>query len=134
MMQDYELIFDGGSKGNPGEAYGSFLIKAGKRQSAPPIRIRFGSRTNNEAEYLSLLSGLESLIEILKSQKINPKDVTLEIRGDSKLVLMQVEGKWKAKSDRMRSLRDQTQRILRRFKTVRYVHQPRKDTLKVLGH
>src|SRR3712207_7739911 len=52
---------------------------------------------------------------------------TLEVRGDSALVLQQVLGAWKAKDDRMRALRDEARALLRRFKDRRLV-QDRKST------
>lgn len=128
---DYLIVFDGGSQGNPGHGYGSFAIFEGNR-AAGVHRLDFtGSLTNNEAEYQTLLSALRHLLDQLGERAAT---ATLEVRGDSALVLQQVLGAWKAKDDRMRALRDEARALLRRFKARRLVQQPREDTVKVLGH
>lgn len=128
---DYLLIFDGGSQGNPGAGYGSYaLFEAGR--AGRPERLDFpGSLTNNEAEYLTLLAGLRDLLARLGD---GAKTASLEVRGDSALVLQQVQGHWKAKDDRMRALRDEARGLLRAFGRWRMVQQPREDSVRVLGH
>ncbi len=133
MTQKVNLIFDGGSRGNPGVMFGSFMIQVGGHPS-PPVRIRMGYGTNNEAEYLSLLSGLETTIEVLKVQKIYLKKVNLEVRGDSQLVINQLSGAWKAKDPRMRTYRDQARKNLKKFGSTQFVHQARNVTVQLLGH
>jgi ribonuclease HI len=128
---DYLLIFDGGSQGNPGVGYGSYALFEGGRPGRPE-RLSFpGSLTNNEAEYLTLLAGLRDLLDRLGSRV---RAASLEVRGDSALVLQQVQGHWKAKDDRMRSLRDEVRGLLRQFARWRMVQQPREDSVRVLGH
>jgi ribonuclease HI len=128
---DYLLVFDGGSRGNPGPGYGSYAVfEAGNPGQAR--RVSFAeSMTNNEAEYNTLLAALRDLLDRLGERAAAS---TLEIRGDSALVIQQVLGAWKAKDDRMRSLRDETRALLRRFAHWRLVQQPREDTVRVLGH
>jgi ribonuclease HI len=133
-MPDYILVFDGGSRGNPGAAYGSFRLHRRGARPGLPTRLRFGRGTNNEAEYWSLIAGLESLLVVLSETGISPQEVRLEVRGDSQLVIRQVEGSWKAKEKRMRQLRDRTLNLLRRFAAVSLIHQDRARSLAVLGH
>lgn len=128
---DYLIVFDGGSRGNPGPGYGSYAIfdTAGSGQ---PVRLAFeGEMTNNEAEYHTLLAAVRDLRKRLGSQAGN---VTVKILGDSQLVIAQVSGQWKVKEPRLRALCDQVRAELRPFKGYRLVHQPREDTLRVLGH
>lgn len=133
-MHKYQIFFDGGSKGNPGESFGSFLINEEQGQSRTPVRLYLGHGTNNEAEYLSLLSALETLLEELKFRKIKPKSAELKIYGDSQLVINQVNGDWKAKNTKLKAYRDKAIRLLIRFHSIEAIHQSRKMTLKVLGH
>jgi hypothetical protein len=58
----------------------------------------------------------------------------VEVRGDSALVLHQVEGTWKAKDDRLRALRNRVRQLLARFKAHRLVLQGREESVRVLGH
>ena len=130
----YVLIFDGGSRGNPGPSYGSFsLHRAGGARSRPQRR-SFGPGTNNEAEYRALIAGLQSLLAILEAEALPPTRVALEVRGDSQLVLSQLEGVWKTKEPRLRELRQEAENLLDRFASVHYRHQPRARSVAVLGH
>jgi probable phosphoglycerate mutase len=131
----WRLLFDGGSIGNPGRAYGSFRIMPGGKAGPPRIQRReFGRGTNNEAEYWTLIAGLEDMLAVLGEQGVKPEDVDLIVRGDSRLVLEQVRGRWKAREPRMRELCRVAQRSLSRFRSVRLVHQPRSQTVRALGH
>lgn len=132
-MTKFTLIFDGGSKGNPGPSYGSFVLR-GPQQREDPARLRFGRGTNNEAEYRTLIEGVRAALTAIEELGLNPGQTSLEIRGDSQLVLNQLSGRWKAKDARMRSLRDQARSLLKPFGTVTYRHQPRARSVAVLGH
>lgn len=132
---DYTIVFDGGSKGNPGPSYGSYALERVQDGKQRIVRLDFGREmTNNEAEYESLIASLQGLIERIELAGRAPQDFTLEIRGDSALVLNQVEGTWKAKDDRMRLLRNRARALLARFKAHRLLHQDREESVRILGH
>jgi ribonuclease HI len=59
---DYIVIFDGGSRGNPGPGYGSYRLRT--RDGREDVRrLEFGeAMTNNEAEYRTLIAALDDLI------------------------------------------------------------------------
>ncbi|MGH2523551.1 MAG: ribonuclease HI family protein [Anaerolineales bacterium] len=127
---DYLIVFDGGSQGNPGAGYGSYAIFAGGPGQV--ARLTFaGQMTNNEAEYHTLLAALRDLLGQLGQEA---SQASLEVRGDSSLVIEQILGKWKAKDERMRALRDEARGLLNQFKQRRLKLQPRADTVRVLGH
>jgi len=133
-MADYTIIFDGGSLGNPGRGYGSYALVS-RSGSATIERLNLGEdMTNNEAEYDTLIAALHDLIGHIEATGRKPSTYTVEVRGDSSLVLKQVEGSWKARDERMRARRDQVRQLLSRFKAARLTLQPRAATLKVLGH
>lgn len=127
-------MFDGGSKGNPGAAYGSYKISPWGRERETIGRMHFGRGTNNEAEYLSLIASLRALRAFLEGREQTLSQVELVIRGDSQLVLRQVGGSWKAKDSRMRALRDEAKSLLRGFGKVSLREQPREKTVEALGH
>jgi ribonuclease HI len=131
---EYVLVFDGGSRGNPGPAYGSFHIRPWQSPEGKTTRVELGLGTNNEAEYWSLQAGLRGLLAFLEGARRDPKQVALEIRGDSQLVISQLAGRWKAKNPRMKRLRDETLDLLKAFGQVELVHQPREETVSLLGH
>ena len=133
-IESFTLIFDGGSIGNPGPSYGSYLLRGPKITANKPARLRFGRGTNNEAEYRTLIAGVEAFLTQLEKLGIEPGQASLEIRGDSKLVLNQLSGQWKAKNSRMRILRDRTWDLLEPIGSIKYRHQPRERSVAVLGH
>jgi ribonuclease HI len=128
---DFLIVFDGGSLGNPGAGYGSYAIFEGT-QPGHVRRLEFPNpTTNNEAEYQTLLAALRALADRLGERAAQ---ASLEVRGDSQLVIEQVLGHWKAKDERMRGLRDEVRPALRRFGRWRLVQQRREDSVRVLGH
>lgn len=132
---DYTLVFDGGSQGNPGPGYGSYALTRHEDEKESIVRLDFGRElTNNEAEYETLIAALQGLIERIKAGGRSPRDVSLEIRGDSKLVLNQVQGTWKATNDRMRALRNRARNLLSRFEAYRLIHHDREESVRILGH
>jgi ribonuclease HI len=132
---DYTLIFDGGSQGNPGPGYGSYALIHARDGREGLVRLDFGRQlTNNEAEYETLIAGLRGLTERIEAAGQSPVESTLEVRGDSALVIHQVEGTWRTRDGRMRSLRNQARELLARFKGHRLVLQGREESVRVLGH
>lgn len=132
---DYLLIFDGGSRGNPGPGYGSYALTRADEEQPTLVRLDFGRRmTNNEAEYEALIAGLQGLAERIEVEGRSPGDFTVEVRGDSALVIHQIEGTWKTKDDRMRMLRNRCRDLLTRFAGHRLVLHGREESVRILGH
>jgi probable phosphoglycerate mutase len=128
------IVFDGGSLHNPGHGYGSYRLIAG--DSPPRIeRLDFGSPvTNNEAEYRALIAALEDALATIEAAGESPSDASVEVLGDSQLVLKQAGGHWKVRHAPLLPLRDRTQALLGRFGSVTLVWQPRRESVRVLGH
>ena len=132
---DYVLIFDGGSRGNPGWGYGSYAIQRVQDNAQRLERLELGNGyTSNEAEYDTLLAALQDLIGRIEGAGRQPSDVALEVRGDSGLVINQLTGKWQAREPRMKERRGRCLRLLRRFGGVDFRLQPRAESVRVLGH
>ena len=135
QQPDYLLVFDGGSKGNPGWGYGSYAITRVQDGAQRVERLEFGKGyTNNEAEYDSLLAALQDLCHRIQEGGRRPEEFTLEIRGDSSLVIKQLQGQWKARDPRMKERRDRGRELLERFARVDLRTQPREESVRVLGH
>jgi ribonuclease HI len=131
---DVLLVFDGGSLGNPGEGYGSFITR-GLVDIPGKVDVRFGDRiTNNEAEYMTLNQGLQRVLSELEANRRDPGSVTIEVRSDSQLVVEQVNGRWKVRNDRMRALHAATLNLLKRFGAWRVVWHPRVESVRLFGH
>lgn len=107
MSQQLIIEADGGSRGNPGTAgSGAVVIDPTTGQVVREIARYIGVATNNVAEYVALLAGLQAAIEI------NP-DARILVRMDSKLVIEQMSGGWKIKHPDMITLGSQVQELVR---------------------
>lgn len=128
------VVFDGGSKGNPGQGYGSYALRwPGEQQQV--VRLRFGNHaTNNEAEYDTLLTALEAILKRLRDGGADPGTARLDIRGDSLLVINQVRGEWQCKEARLQSRCQQARTLLQQFGEWRLTHHDRSQSVEVLGH
>lgn len=134
-MADYTIVFDGGSRGNPGVGYGSYALRRNRDGKLRKRRLNFGEQvTSNQAEYQALIAALEDLIGTIRKARRTPKDFSLEIKGDSRLVLHQLEGSWKTKSLRLMPLRDRAEELLAELGSYELVWQPREDSVEILGH
>ncbi len=129
----YTIIFDGGSEGNPGPGYGSYAIitRTGQKRI---YRLSFGDMTSNEAEYRTLASALAELISIIEKGGRNPEEFTVEVRGDSALIINQILGVWKTREPNLRTFRDEIRSLLGRFRAWRLIKVPRDEVKKELGH
>jgi ribonuclease HI len=76
-----------------------------------------GIKTNNEAEYEALIEGLKAVSEW--------KPDRLEIFLDSKLVVEQVNGRWKVKEARLQSLLAKAKELLAGFPDFEIKHVER---------
>ncbi|KAG5236701.1 hypothetical protein OIU77_014312 [Salix suchowensis] len=83
------LEFDGASKGNPGQAGAGAVLRTDDGSLICRLREGLGIATNNMAEYRAILLGMKYAL-----QKGYTK---IQVKGDSKLVCMQIQGSWKAK-------------------------------------
>lgn len=117
MLDEVLVYFDGGARGNPGPAaIGAVVLDP---SSTPPTRVaavseRIGETTNNVAEYRALIAGLQAAVAASAR--------TVKVRGDSKLVIEQVAGRWKVKQPHLRPLCDEARELLSRFDSVDLAH------------
>lgn len=132
--QPIEIIFDGGSHGNPGQGYGSYAARwPGANQQI--VRLRFGERvTNNEAEYDTLIAALEATLKRLEDQHADLSTASLDIRGDSLLVVNQVMGRWECHEPRLQVRCDRVRYLLQRFGRWQLTHHRREHSVETLGH
>lgn len=76
-----------------------------------------GEKTNNQAEYLALIAGME------KARELGVKELT--VRGDSQLVIRQMEGKYRVKNPNVKPLFEKAKEIERHFDRITYEWIPR---------
>ncbi|HVY10027.1 MAG TPA: bifunctional RNase H/acid phosphatase [Mycobacteriales bacterium] len=109
---------DGGSRGNPGPAgYGAVVFDGETHAVLREIAGGIGVASNNVAEYRGLIAGLEAAVEL------GAQDV--QVRMDSKLVVMQMSNAWKVKHPDMQVLAKQAAGLLRQIPHTHFQHIPR---------
>jgi ribonuclease HI len=111
---EYLLQFDGCSKGNPGKAGSGAVIYKNKIELWGKSLFVGNKNTNNEAEYTGLIIGLEEAIDM------GIKNLCVE--GDSLLVINQMTGKYKVKSENLILLYDQAKELEKKFDVIIYNH------------
>lgn len=119
------LTVDGGGGESHGvPCYGSVYVEP----DGPMHRFEFPNyRTSNEAEFGAVIAGLEVLAEQGETGPVL-------VRSDSKLVVFQCQGKWKARADNIRALKDQVRELAGCFEDVRFEWVPRREIEQVLDH
>ncbi len=111
------LQFDGGSRGNPGPAGIGVVVSAADGTPLVTLGRFIGRATNNVAEYRALITGMEEAL------KLGAK--TIEIRGDSELIIKQMKGQYRVKHPDMKPLHEKAQRLLRQFDAAKIEHNLR---------
>lgn len=116
-MSRLTVNVDGGARGNPGPAAIGVVLSDGDGGVVAEHAERIGRATNNVAEYKALLAGIELAAEQGATE--------LDIRGDSELVVRQVEGRYKVKDATMRELHTEVKRALQGFESwsIRHVRR-----------
>ena len=108
------LHTDGGARGNPGPA-GIGVVLADPAGNVLGEHAGYiGRATNNVAEYKALIAGLELALAHGVSD--------LEVHVDSELVVAQLQGRWKIRNDRLRTLAAHAGSLLSRFSSVELTH------------
>jgi ribonuclease HI/antitoxin (DNA-binding transcriptional repressor) of toxin-antitoxin stability system len=132
--QPIRVVFDGGSRGNPGQGYGSYaLYWPGFPKQV--VQLKFGGLvTNNEAEYDTLIAALEAVLGRLQESGADPSTARIEVWGDSQLVVNQINGDWSVTDPRMRVRRDKALALFEQFGAWRLEHHPREQSVRELGH
>lgn len=110
------VYFDGASRGNPGPAAVGWVIVTGEGIVSEGGK-RIDETTNNRAEY-------EALIQALSVAADHGFD-TVELRGDSELVVKQVNGAWNVNEPNLRERRVQARSLLEQFDKWTLTHVPR---------
>lgn len=114
------LNFDGCSKGNPGLAgIGAVIYKDKDKEEIWRGSKFIGVKTNNYSEYSALIFGLKQAIQMEIDH--------LNVLGDSLLVINQVNGVYKVKSDDLRELHDEVINLKKHFKFIEFNHVYREN-------
>ena len=110
----YLLQFDGSSKCNPGISGAGAVIYNYENEIWGKSVFVGNKNTNNQAEYTGLIIGLT------EAKNMDIKHLTVE--GDSLLVIKQMRGEYKVKSDKLLDLYNQAKELANSFETISFNH------------
>ncbi|MDH4203580.1 MAG: phosphoribosylglycinamide formyltransferase [Phycisphaerae bacterium] len=119
MYQQVDLFTDGGSRGNPGPAGAGFVMKDPQGGTILSRGIFLGQTTNNVAEYTAVLKGLAAAKE--------RQAESVRLFSDSQLLVRQLNGQYKVKSDNLKQLYTDSMELLASFKSWQAIHIPREQ-------
>ena len=106
---------DGGSRGNPGPAAAGFVLTDANGMQLGGRGFFLGRTTNNVAEYTAIIKALEA------ARQKGGKRVT--VFSDSELLVRQLNGQYKVKSEQVRPLYRQAAKLMDEFESckVQYI-------------
>lgn len=112
-----KVYIDGGSRGNPGDAAIGVVVYNDKGEEIYRFGEKIGAKTNNVAEYSALIRALEHLVKMIS----NPDEKIL-IYSDSELLVKQINGIYKVKNKKLKTLYDKAKGLLKNFKNIEIKH------------
>lgn len=111
------IFTDGASRGNPGSAACSFLIKDDHNAIIDSSVFFLGHTTNNVAEYTAVIRALTRASECTSGE--------LSMYSDSQLVVRQITGEYRVTKPHLKTLFDEVISLSSRFSAITWHHVPR---------
>jgi len=118
-IENHVLMFDGGSRGNPGPSGCGYVIYDPKYRIVYEGSLSLGRQTNNYAEYMGFILGVKKASELKISNLI--------VKGDSLLIINQMNGTYAVNSDNLKPLYNEAKNILQKFDNIQYIHVKRNN-------
>ena len=116
------IKFDGGTRPtNPGPSTIGYIVSTDDSTEGESHHI--GEATNNQAEYHALIQGLQT------AQQRGCTEVM--VKGDSKLVVKQVQGEWSVNDSELHTLLKRVRELAEGFDTFTIKHVPREQNEEV---
>jgi len=122
IIINYILKFDGCSKGNPGPAGAGAVLYCNDVEIWTTKQFVGEKETNNYAEYCGLLLGLRHAVK--KNIRV------LKVCGDSQLVVKQMKGEYKIKSENLYPLYNEAKNLEGNFDNIIFEHIYRQHNTK----
>jgi ribonuclease HI len=110
----YHANIDGGSRGNPGPAAYGVVIRDPRGDVIARLKKYIGHNTNNVAEYFGLIAALD----YAQTHGIH----ALRVESDSELLVRQLRGQYKVKSEDLRPLHERAKKMAQALESFRIDH------------
>lgn len=111
------MYTDGASRGNPGEAGAGFWIEDESGNLLAEVSRYVGTATNNVAEYMAVVWGLEEAAKMGIDH--------LVVKTDSELVARHIQGLYRVKNEGLKPLYERVMKALRLFENWEIMAIPR---------
>jgi ribonuclease HI len=118
------MHIDGASRGNPGEASVGAVVSDRQGKVLSEAGRSIGRGTNNQAEYMALLFGLD-LVERIVGGK--PGSVELLVRSDSQLLCRQLTGEYRIRNKELIKLSLEVRKRVKNYATFEIECIPREE-------
>ncbi|KPL25326.1 MAG: hypothetical protein AMJ75_01175 [Phycisphaerae bacterium SM1_79] len=115
MAEELIAYIDGASRGNPGPSAAGFVLSDSTGTQLQAKAFCLGQTTNNVAEYTSIIKALEAAKRMGAAR--------ISVFSDSELLVRQINGEYRVKSEQIRPLFEQATKLLTQFQNskVRFV-------------
>ena len=113
-----QIFTDGAARGNPGPA-GIGVVIRNDEKILVEVSDYIGETTNNQAEYMAFIRGLEETIDL--GQK------NAEAFSDSELIVKQINGEYRVKNHGLLPLYNEVKSLLKKFEKIMIYHTPREE-------
>ena len=110
----YQANVDGGSRGNPGPAAYGVVVRDPRGEIVARLKKYIGNNTNNVAEYFGLIAALD----YAQNHGIRG----LRVESDSELMVKQMRGQYKVKSEELRPLFERAKKMSQAFESFSISH------------
>ncbi len=127
-MDKLIIYTDGGARDNPGPAAVGVVICNENGETLKEYSESIGQHTNNEAEYQALIFALKKAKLLLGKKKV--KQMQIECRLDSELVVEQLNHRYKIKEENLKPLFLEIWNLILDFGKVEFRHIPREENKK----
>lgn len=114
MKKKLIIYSDGGARGNPGPAgIGVVIIDDDSGETVETHSEFVGEKTNNQAEYLALILGLQ------RAGDLGAAEVTCVL--DSELAVKQMKGEYRVKNGNIKPLFADAKELVKRIEKVNFL-------------
>ncbi|MGD9118206.1 MAG: ribonuclease HI family protein [Dehalococcoidia bacterium] len=110
------ICTDGASLGNPGPAAVGAVVEDEQGRLIARISQSIGPATNNQAEYMAIITALEEAFRLGVEEA--------DVRSDSELVVRQIKGEYRVKNASLKPLYQRIKRLQGVFKAFTISHIP----------
>ena len=114
VEEEVALFFDGGARNNPGLASGAAYIRVSRVKNLAYCYTNIPHATNNEAEYIGLILGLQMAVHLGLKR--------VSAFGDSLLVVNQFNGSWQCQKPHLQALLKVAKEIARKIPHFSIAH------------